>query len=391
MEFIMNKSTRKKKVRSFLKTLACIFPALIFAFFLAALLTPDRTFSSSEKRNLTVFSDLDPDIFDGRLSSEFETYASDQIPARDLLIRLCTGFKRLLGNHESQGVYFGKDGVLIEKMDPLDENALSQTITSMNAFSEQSGIPSVFVLVPNAVSIYQDKLPRYALTESQEKACHLIEGKLSGSIRLLNPSDTLRSLYESGEQVYYATDHHWTSRAAYECLPLIADALNIQAKTFTPLLVSDDFYGSLASKSGYHSAHPDSIYIYKPETEENYLVTYLDENKKTASIYSSEGLSSSDPYTVFLGGNASHIQIKTDHPEKKRLLVFKDSYFNSFLPFLLDEFAEIDIIDPRYYYDNIEDLLLQKDFDEILYFYNMNTFAGDSSLRQVLGGYDEEN
>lgn len=382
----MDKLTRKKRIRSFRKTFALVFLVLIFGLAIVSLFLPDKTFSASEKRNLTTIHDMDPDILDGNLSSDFENYASDQIVGRNLFIQLSTTWKRLLGNHESQGVYYGKGGVLIEKMDSLDENGLSQTIQSINSFSEKAGVPATLVLVPNAVSICQDKLPKHALTEDQDAVYDFIRERLSDRTALLNPSDPLRDLYESGEQVYYSSDHHWTTKAAYACLPIICDALDITPKTFTPLLVCDTFVGSLAAKSGFTPTNPDKIYIYKPETEENYVVTNTDEKTKTASIYSLEGLSSSDPYTVFLGGNASHLNIKTDHPEKKRLLVFKDSYFNSFLPFLVDEFAEIDIIDPRYYYGDIDALLSATDYDEILYFYNMNTFASDSSLVQVLGG-----
>lgn len=385
----MDKTTRKKRIRSFRRTFSVVFLILIFGFAIASLLLPDQTFSTSEKRNLTTIHDIDPDILDGNLSSDFENYASDQIAERDLFIRFSTTWKLLLGNRESQGVYYGKDSVLIEKMDFLDEHRLSQTIQAINSFSEKAGIPATLVLVPNAVSICQDKLPKHALTENQDAVYDFIRERLSDQTTLLNPSDTLRDLYASGEQVYYSSDHHWTSRAAYACLPTVCDALDVTAKTFSPLLVCDTFVGSLAAKSGFTPKNPDKIYIYKPESEENYIVTNTDEKTKTSSIYSLEGLSSSDPYTVFLGGNASHLNIKTDHPEKKRLLVFKDSYFNSFLPFIVDEFAEIDIIDPRYYYGDISALLAETDYDEILYFYNMNTFADDTSLVQVIGGNNE--
>ena len=382
----MYKYSQKKRIRSFMKTFGCVFITLIFGFLIISLAIPDRSFSSSEKRQLTTIKDIDFDIYNNNLSSDFESYASDQIAGRDIFIKLCTGFKRLLGNRESQGIYYCKDGYLIEKMDELDENTLYRTIDSVNSFTKENSIPSSLVIIPNAVSVCKDKLPAFSITEDQDRVYKLLSERISDRISLYFPSDTLNKLYEDGKQVFYYSDHHWTSEAAYECLPDICKLLDITPKDFKPLLVCDSFTGSLASKSGFTSPKKDKIYIYKPVLEENYIVTYIDKKIKTASIYSQEGLASTDPYTVFLGGNASHINIKTDKTDGKRLLVFKDSYFNSFLPFIVDEFSEIDIIDPRYYYGDIKELLLEKDYDEILYFYNMNTFAGDTSLIQVIGG-----
>ena len=133
--------------------------------------------------------------------------------------------------------------------------------------------------------------------------------------------------------------------------------------------------------------NPDPIDIYSPETDDVYLATI--DSQKTATIYSLEGLESSDPYTVFLGGNSGLVHIETKDISKGKLLVFKDSYFNCFLPFIISDYGIIDVIDPRYYSGDLNQLILQNQYNTIMYFYNMNTFTQDSSLSLVLNASRE--
>jgi hypothetical protein len=51
----------------------------------------------------------------------------------------------------------------------------------------------------------------------------------------------------------------------------------------------------------------------------------------------------------------------------------------------VSEYARIDVIDPRYYYEDLQLLLYEQNYDAVLYFYNLNTFAADTSLSLVLG------
>ena len=55
--------------------------------------------------------------------------------------------------------------------------------------------------------------------------------------------------------------------------------------------VTDSFNGSLASKSGMNLKEKEQIDIYVPEdSDEDILVSYIDEQKKTASLYDSSKL-----------------------------------------------------------------------------------------------------
>ena len=64
--------------------------------------------------------------------------------------------------------------------------------------------------------------------------------------------------------------------------------------------------------------------------------------------------------------------------------MLKESYANSFVPFLLPYYEEIVMVDPRYYYDTMDDIISLYEINEVLFLYNANTFFQDTSLKMVL-------
>ena len=95
-------------------------------------------------------------------------------------------------------------------------------------------------------------------------------------------------------------------------------------------------------------------------------------------------LKEKDKYQVFFGGNHAQVDITTTNDTTKRLLIFKDSYANCFVPFLIPYYNEIIMVDPRYYYDNVETLISGKHITDVLFLYNMDTFLTDTSIAGVL-------
>ena len=78
------------------------------------------------------------------------------------------------------------------------------------------------------------------------------------------------------------------------------------------------------------------------------------------------------------------MKISTPTKEDRTLLVLKDSYANCMVPFLAPHYRTIIMVDPRYYYDDLEELIQVENVQEILYLYNANTFFSDTSLEMTL-------
>ena len=378
--------SRKRGNHAYYRILAGLFAVLFLVFFVLNLVLPDRTLSVREKRMLTAFPAPQLDrVLEGNYSNDFEDYASDQIPFREFFTDLKVYADSLAGRNESQGVYRGRDGYLIEKMETPDDVVVGRTVDAMRGFAELFPLPQQMILVPNAVSVLKDKLPLWAPTADQNAFAERVAEALDGSgIGFKDLRDTLQIAGLDGVPLYYRTDHQWTTDAALACAPAVLETLG---RSFTAkgalLPVTAQFSGSLSAKSGLGVRERDTISVWQPEDEPVILVT--DSAGKRASLYSWDGLNGSDPYTVFLGGNEGLVRIETDRIGAGRLLVFKDSYFNCFLPFLLDSFETVDIVDPRYYSGDLLMLMRQNEYDQILYFYNINTFSADTSLALVLG------
>ena len=376
----------KKTIRS--KVKKYIWPSLLVILIVFAAVnafTPDKEISLSEKRTLASFPKMTASaLADGSFSSKFETWAADQLNGRDALVKIRTGMKLLSGDPLSNDVYKCSGGYLIERLYNSDETKLFNTAGALNALYDAAGLNIVLVCVPTAQEILPERLPAAAQVDDTASLMSGFYGCLNENITVCDLTGAIRSFSGSGSQAYYHSDHHWTTICAANCINDVFGALGIMNNTsWKPLDVCADFSGSLKAKSGF-SAKTDVITVYKPETETAYIVTDESSREKKASVYSLEGLESHDPYTVFLGGNSGLLKIETEAADKGRLLVFKDSFFNCFLPFLIPEYSRIDVVDPRYYYDDIKMLLSSGGYTGILCFYNMHTLAEDTYLSAVL-------
>jgi hypothetical protein len=157
--------------------------------------------------------------------------------------------------------------------------------------------------------------------------------------------------------------------------------------------VTTSFQGTLASRSGSHSVS-DAILVMVPKTKmPRYYVYYPDTQTDSTSVYMSEKLSEKDQYQVFFGGNHPSVEIHTTADTGKNLLVFKDSYANAFVPFLIPYYDNIILIDPRYYYEDVRQIIRSAEITDVLFLYSQNTYANDATLTDVLssGTNDAEN
>ena len=291
----------------------------------------------------------------------------------------------ILGNRESSNVFFGKNGYLLSKPVVPDAKTVSGTEAAINAFAgRHSDLKVNFLMVPDAASILTDKLPSNAPVEDQISDIRGFENVLDSRIGIVDAIGVMQKNKE--QKIYYKTDHHWTSLGAYEVFLGAANQLGID----TPITensiytVSDSFQGTLASRSGRHTSR-DSIEIYQPDgTDVEYYVTYPDTGEKNTSMFVSEKLKEKDQYQVFFGGNHPLVEIRTTANNGRNLLVFKDSYANSFMQFLYPYFQNIIMVDPRYYYDDIETAITSYGITDVLFLYSADTLLLDTNLTDTL-------
>ena len=237
---------------------------------------------------------------------------------------------------------------------------------------------------PNAVSIKKEYLPKYAVTLNQNKQIDNIYSKLDDSIVKIDLRNTLKK--HKDEYLYYKTDHHWTSLASYYAYQDIAKAFNLETtkqSNYTIYPVTTNFEGTLANKTGSVNIK-DEIDIYVPKDKCDYVITDESTNKKSRTIYHSDALETKDQYTVFMGGNKALFHINVDNNSKRHLLLIKDSYANSLIPFLIPQYASITVVDARYYFEDYTRLIKDDLITDVLFMNNANTFVQDTSLADML-------
>ncbi len=379
------KKDRQRKVQE--KLVGIIFILTLFLFLIINVIVPDREKSVQENRMLATKPKFRlSSLISGDYDEKFEAYMDDQFVGRDMWRKLKVAVDRIGGSRLENGVYIGTNGQLLEQIEVADENHLAANIKAIKSFSEsQSKIPVRMMLVPDAANVLNHSLPALAKPEDQTQMFSMVRKDLGDSVEWIDVSTELNK--HKTEKIYYKTDHHWTTLGAFYAFQAAAPSLGIDGDLsgkYVSYTVSDSFNGMLASKSGVNFGEKEQIDIYVPTEEDtDLIVDYVDEGKRSTSLYDSSKLKEKDQYTVFLGGNSSLLDIRTVSTSTKRLLLVKDSFANSFIPFLTPYYREIVVVDPRYYSGTINDLMDSYRISEVLFLYSGNTFFKDNNISGV--------
>ena len=379
------KKDRQRKVQE--QLVGIIFILTLFLFLIINVIVPDREKSVQENRMLATKPKFRlSSLISGDYDEKFEAYMDDQFVGRDMWRKLKVAVDRIGGSRLENGVYIGTNGQLLEQIEVADENHLAANIKAIKSFSEsQSKIPVRMMLVPDAANVLNHSLPALAKPEDQTQMFSMVRKDLGDSVEWIDVSTELNK--HKTEKIYYKTDHHWTTLGAFYAFQAAAPSLGIEGDLsgkYVSYAVSDSFNGMLASKSGVNLGEKEQIDIYVPTEEDtDLIVDYVDEGKRSTSLYDSSKLKEKDQYTVFLGGNSSLLDIRTVSTSTKRLLLVKDSFANSFIPFLTPYYREIVVVDPRYYSGTINDLMDSYRISEVLFLYSGNTFFKDNNISGV--------
>ncbi|MEG0940302.1 MAG: DHHW family protein [Oscillospiraceae bacterium] len=362
-----------------------IFTAFIALFFVLNLFMPDRAHSEQENRDLAQAPKFSfSSLFEGSFTKKYETYTTDQFVFRDGWTTLKAGTELALGKKENKGVYLCTDGSLIEEYVTPEKQQLDVNIAAVKSLSESAGVPVYFALIPGAADIRSDVLPKNAPNDSQKATIDYCY-KNSGAINI----DMYSALApHANEYIFYNTDHHWTSLGAYYGFGAIASAMNVPypaLDSYDRKTMSNDFYGTVYSKSGFSWVKPDSIEIFAEQNEATQVFNYPKDDPVKSSLYALDFLDKKDKYSMFMGGITPLIKVETAKAEAPSLLIIRDSYTDSLVPLLQNDFSEIHVMDLRYYKSKlfnstVADYIAENKIDEVLVCYSMFNFGTDTNV-----------
>ncbi len=387
-ERYISKSRKDALDFKFFRVLSVGFVVLLFVVMFLNIITPTSKTSVAENRELQQRPSMSLSrLLDGKFASEYTKFLSDQFINRDGLIKIKAKFDLMTGKKEINGVYIAKNDYLMEGFKRSDDNSTLSKLSEINKFTNNNtGLKVSMMLVPNKVEIYSNLLPKSNPNDSQKEYVNFVKKNLDSKIKVVELFDVFEK-NKNNIDLYFKTDHHWTTDGAYLAYVEYCKALNLEPINENMLernLASDSFKGSLYYKNGAEIGFPDELYLYLNKNEDKpVLVKYYDDLKKVPSLYDVSKLQGRDPYEVFTGGNHTQIKIRTNIDTKRKLLVVKDSYANAMLPFLVNNFSEINIVDLRYFTGSLQDVIQNNELTDVLFLNNINTFNTDSSILSV--------
>lgn len=319
----------------------------------------------------------------GEFMSKFEVYMTDQFVLRDGWVAMKSTLERLSGKRENNGVYFCAKDTLITRFEEPDQKRVADNLGYVHKFVENVDIPVYVSLIPTQACIWADRLPAGAPNASQTDLLEQAETALPGQWY-----DTYSALWDHREEdIFYRTDHHWTSLGAYYGYTALIRAMGLEPvplSQYTKTTVSRDFYGTVFSSSGVRWVEPDCIDTYVPE-EGITVVSHTYDQKgnpveEPRQLYDASFLEVKDKYAMFLGGQQSLGVVYTQNTGAPKLLLVRDSYSDSMVPFLTAHFSEIHLIDLRYYKLSAADYIREHGIDAAAVLYSVPNFVSDSNL-----------
>lgn len=399
--------------------IAVLFALFISVFFLVDVFNSDRAFSEFENTSLAQKPAFSWSSFvDGSFGSKYVKYINEQFLGRDNWISMKAVADMGLGRIESHGVTYGDDHYLMEKLEIVEDQnypanagtnivkqtALDRSNGMVSSFLQMYDQPITFSLVPNSYAILEDEVPTGFPGADQQAYTQQIYQTLreaDDQLEIVDFSDALSQ--HKDEYIYYRTDHHWTTLGAY-----YAYVAYCEQKGLTPVSLEEleenkveDFYGTFYSKAKRPSQPADTITWYDVDVDEFAFVANLQQDKQLAQlgeVVQEDGLELlrvdgmmdqrkfevRDKYAAFMWGNSGYVKIKSSHNlnhqegKTSRLLLFKDSYANSMIPYLTYNYDEIIVVDLRYMAKSTKELM-QEEFDDIFVMYNFSTYVSGAS------------
>lgn len=371
-------------IRIFKRLPGVIFMVLLLGLAGKEALSHQRTYSPVEKRELQTRPEISiTKVLDGRFQKKYESYLRDQFPGRDHWVSFQTDMELFMGKNEIHNVYIGKNHYLLEHYTEkeFDPQQISKNLQALEKFvgkTKQNADVHV-MMVPTKSWVLREKLPAFAPHYKEQKFYDALQQKLEKEDVLISVEPVLDAHKE--EEIYYRTDHHWTTLGAWYAYEQYTKAVggDLQRaqgkKKFR--CISKDFYGTTYAKINY-ARQADKIEIYEPA--DKLRVVYNMGEKKTKTLYDFSFLKTADQYSVFTGGNQAVLEITGGIKNGKTLLLIKDSFANSILPFLAEDYEKLVVVDFRQLNVSGDRLLEMFSPTDILILYNSAQFAQDKEF-----------
>ena len=210
--------------------------------------------------------------------------------------------------------------------------------------------------------------------------------------------DTLSA--HAQEPIYARTDHHWLPLGAYYAARTFAAKAGVLIPDTADYerLVIRRFNGTMGRWSGSSLVRntTEDVVWYRPTDSVQIATTYLNHHSARGqvtvsgepyggSFFLPRRDGSSSAYSTFMNGDARTTLVRyAAASNQRRLLIIKDSYGNAFASFLLRSFAEVHVVDFRYFQGNILDYIRRAGITDVLVINNLQHAYNPSTPVKIL-------
>ena len=357
--------------------LFCSAMGLLLALCAALLFSPDQKMSAMENRMLTTRPTLSlASLSRSQWANSFEAFCADQMPLRSAFVSLYTAAEAATGHEIVENIILGKDGFLFERSAGWSERNVKLNTAALNDLSQATGKKTLLLAVPSAVSVYPEAVPAYAPMADEEAFLKTVQGQTE-TIPLLS---SLREAKKTGKLLFYHTDHHWTADGARIGYESVCDALGLTPEEEWPRISKSGFLGSFYARCPLPWQTTD-VFTY-PETQGLHLIV---DGQEMDGLVDQEILQQRDWYASLLYGNHGILEIINEEVADGELFVLKDSYANALLPSLARHYHRIQVVDPRYFAEDIVETVNQNEGEVILCVYSVASLASGRTLALLEG------
>ena len=362
-----------KRIREY--PIIILFFAVCVCMLAGYIVLPQKDFSDMENRYLQKRPEVTmAGLLDGSFMDSFETYTNEQIPLRNMFVKAKAVCVWLTGSSENDGIAKGADSYLFDKV-PAVSDKMHKNIISIANFAKNSDRDVYVAIAPTSTWINANRLPA-GMPVLDELSC---ANELTLALKDI-PNAHLIYLYDAlaphgDEQLYYRTDHHWTTKGAGYAYEKIAQSMSLEAKDITEYEkhTVDDFRGTHYAKYKGILVEPDEIDYYDVPIKELEL-----EKQRVDNLIDEAKLSGYDKYAAFMYGNDGKYIVRADKGAGRDLIILKDSYANCLIPYLVMNYDTVTAIDLRYFGGKVSDVLSENPDADILLLYNW-TFMNEDN------------
>ncbi len=247
----------------------------------------------------------------------------------------------------------------------------------------------VDMIVPTGIGVVLPEKLRATLNSSDQMAAiEYFCASMNENVLAVNVLHTLRAHNE--EYIYFRTDHHWTALGAYYAYEEMLYCMGMQPEDISGYDTAEyegylgSFYFS-ANKPASMAANPDVVKAYFPHDDTDF--TYVASDGKTYKgkvVSDATNFKSSYKYLCFVAGDQPYEEIvNLTHTDLPTCVVVKESFGNALIPFLVDHYSRIYVIDYRYYDGALTELCDRVEADDVIFINNISMTREGKRLAEL--------